>query len=80
LSPQELLESLTSFVGGGGPRFWFSVSPEQQQRNYAQILVRLKEKEATPELIGPLQQALSNEIPGAYVRFTSCRRTQSNFP
>ena len=21
----------TTFVGGGGPRFWFSVSPEQQQ-------------------------------------------------
>src|SRR5262249_55046168 len=27
---RELLKSLTTFVGGGGPRFWFSVSPEQQ--------------------------------------------------
>ena len=26
-----MLESLTTFVGGGGPRFWFSVAPEQQQ-------------------------------------------------
>src|SRR4030095_13984341 len=24
--PREVLKSLTSFVGGGGPRFWFSVS------------------------------------------------------
>ena len=24
-----LLKSVTTFVGGGGPRFWFSVSPEQ---------------------------------------------------
>ena len=24
--PRQLLKSLTTFVGGGGPRFWFSVS------------------------------------------------------
>src|SRR5262249_46685126 len=32
------LKSLTTFVGGGGPRFWFTVSPELQQLNYAQII------------------------------------------
>ncbi|CEF48749.1 unnamed protein product, partial [uncultured bacterium] len=31
----ELLESLTTFVGGGGPRFWYSAAPELPQRNYA---------------------------------------------
>ena len=40
-----LLESVTTFVGGGGPRFWFSVSPEQQQQNYAQVLIQLSDKE-----------------------------------
>src|SRR5436190_24365816 len=29
--PRKILKSLTTFVGGGGPRFWFSVSPELQQ-------------------------------------------------
>jgi len=29
----ELLESLTTFVGGGGPRFWYSAAPELPQRN-----------------------------------------------
>ena len=36
--PREVLESLTTFVGGGGPRFWFSVAPELQQLNYVQCL------------------------------------------
>jgi multidrug efflux pump subunit AcrB len=30
--PREMLKSLTTFVGGGGPRFWFSLSPELQRR------------------------------------------------
>lgn len=58
------LESITTFVGGGGPRFWFSVSPELQQLNYAQLVVQLKNKHDTPLLVGPLQAALS-KIPGA---------------
>src|SRR5262249_8885192 len=29
--PRPILHSLTTFAGGGGPRFWLSVSPEIQQ-------------------------------------------------
>jgi multidrug efflux pump subunit AcrB len=61
------LESLTTFVGGGGPRFWFSVVPELQQLNYAQILIQVKDKHDTQHLIEPLQNALSREIPGARI-------------
>jgi multidrug efflux pump subunit AcrB len=64
---KELLTSVTTFVGGGGSRFWFSVSPEQQQKNYSQVLIQLSDKEVTPELIKPLQTALSAEVPGAYL-------------
>ena len=78
--PSELLDSLTTFVGGGGPRFWFSVSPEQQQHNYAQVLVRLKDKEATPEIIGPLQTALSEQIAGAYVTVHQLQTNPVEFP
>jgi multidrug efflux pump subunit AcrB len=63
--PKELLKSITTFIGGGGPRFWFSVTPEQQQPNYAQLVVEVTDKHATSELIAPLQRALSTEIPGA---------------
>jgi multidrug efflux pump subunit AcrB len=77
---KELLEAVTTFVGGGGPRFWFSVSPEQQQRNYAQILIRLRDKEATPGLIGPLQSAVSKEVPGAYVTVHQLQTNPVEFP
>src|SRR6185436_3785832 len=36
--PHQIVKSLTTFVGGGGPRFWVSAAPEQSQANYAQIL------------------------------------------
>ena len=36
--PEGVLKSLTTFVGGGGPRFWFSATPEARQPNYAQIV------------------------------------------
>jgi multidrug efflux pump subunit AcrB len=61
------VESVTTFVGGGGPRFWFSVSPEQRQANYAQIIVKLRDKHETEHLIRPLQAALSARIAGARI-------------
>ena len=64
---KDVLKSLTTFVGGGGPRFWFSVEPEQQQVNYAQIIVEVTDKHLTNELVGPLQTALSRDVPGARI-------------
>jgi multidrug efflux pump subunit AcrB len=62
-----LLKSVTTFVGGGGPRFWFSISPEPKQQNYAQLVIELKDKHETRHLVGPLQDAVSARIPGARV-------------
>jgi multidrug efflux pump subunit AcrB len=63
--PRQVLKSLTTFVGGGGPRFWFSLSPELQQLNYAQIIIQVKDKHDTAHLVGLLQKALSERVPGA---------------
>ncbi len=63
--PRELLKSITTFVGGGGPRFWYSVAPEQRQQNYAQVLIELLDKHDTSHVIGRIQQALTDNIPGA---------------
>ncbi|MCI0388628.1 MAG: efflux RND transporter permease subunit [Acidobacteria bacterium] len=67
--PKEVLQSLTSFVGGGGPRFWFSAAPEHRQLNYAQIIIQLKDKRDTGKLVAPLQEALSAKVPGARIDF-----------
>jgi len=65
--PRQILQSVTEFIGGGGPRFWFSVSPEQQQLNYAQLVVQVVDKEDTAELVALLQRELSGRIAGARV-------------
>jgi multidrug efflux pump subunit AcrB len=72
---QHDLTSITSFVGGGGPRFWFSISPEAPQTNYAQVIVQVSDKELTPKIIGPLQSALSRKVPGAWI---TVRQLQTN--
>src|SRR5262245_23379014 len=61
------LASITSFVGAGGPRFWFSVRPEPPAPNYAQLLLQFTESENTNQLVGPLQEALATRIAGARI-------------
>ena len=61
----DVLRYVTTFVGGGGPRFWFSASPQLQQLNYAQVLIEVKDKEITPQFIKELQPVLTASIPGA---------------
>jgi multidrug efflux pump subunit AcrB len=65
--PHPVLKSLTTFVGGGGPRFWFSVAPEQRQPNYAQVLIEVFDKHDSVHLATEVQAALSAEIPGARI-------------
>src|SRR5256712_11696443 len=72
---EHLLTSMASFIGGGGPRFWFSISPEATQTNYAQVIVQVRGKEATPELIGPIQDELNKQVPGAWI---TVRQLQTN--
>lgn len=64
--PREILKSISTFVGGGGPRFWFSVTPEQQQPNYAQLIIQVHDKHDTNQVVSVLQEALS-QIPGARI-------------
>ena len=73
--PRQILESLTTFLGGGGPRFWFSVAPEIQQLNYAQIIIQVVDKEDTSELVSQLQTTISSSIAGARI---DVRQLQTN--
>ena len=63
--PGDVLRYVTTFLGGGGPRFWFSASPQLQQLNYAQVLIEVTDKEITPQFIRELQPVLTASIPGA---------------
>ncbi len=72
-----VLESLTTFVGGGGPRFWFSVSPELPQLNYAQMIIEVEDKHDTQYLVAPLQDALSRASAGGAHRRAPARERQA---
>jgi multidrug efflux pump subunit AcrB len=62
-----VLKSLTSFIGGGGPRFWDSVTPEAPQLNYAEILIETMDKRDTNSLVPLLQSAISKKVASARV-------------
>jgi multidrug efflux pump subunit AcrB len=65
--PKQVLHSITTFAGGGGPRFWFSVAPEHRQLNYAQAIIQMNDKRDTGKLVASLQDALSAKVPGARI-------------
>jgi len=75
--PRQILSSLTTFVGGGGPRFWFSVAPELLQPNYAQILIQANDKRDTEDLVAPLQHELTASVPGARI---DVRQVETSYP
>lgn len=62
---ENVLESITTFLGGSGPRFWSSIIPEFDQLNYAQVIVRVIDKHDTDVLIPKWQRALSLAVPEA---------------
>ena len=61
------LVSLTTYMGGGGPRFWSTFGPEPRQTNYALIVMQTRSKFHTPGLVPALQDVLSREVTGARV-------------
>ncbi len=75
-----LLKSLTTFVGGGGPRFWYSLAPETKQVNYAQVIIEIDDKRRMSRFADMLQPALSAAIPGAYVDVQQLQTNGSKFP
>jgi multidrug efflux pump subunit AcrB len=79
-TPEHFLKYVTTFVGGGGPRFWFSVSPQLQQLNYAQIILEVTDKEITPEFVKHLQPVMSASIPGARVDVRQLQYAAIDFP
>jgi multidrug efflux pump subunit AcrB len=78
--PRPILKSLTTFEGGGGPRFWFSATPQLQQLNYAQVIVELYNKEDTPKLVAPFQEAISQSVSGARVDVRQLQTNPVDYP
>jgi multidrug efflux pump subunit AcrB len=80
LNSKPMLKYVTTFVGGGGPRFWFSVSPQLQQLNYAQVIMEVTDKEVTSEFVRHLQPILDAKIAGARVDVRQLQYAAIDFP
>ena len=63
----DIVRSITTFVGGGAPRFWYSLSPQMHQPSYAQLVIEVGDERDAPKLIAPLQKRLSTQIAGARI-------------
>ena len=61
------VEALSSFVGGGAPRFWYSLSPESAHPNYAQVVLLFKDKHDTQHVLPYIQSRISREIASARI-------------
>ncbi|BBM03813.1 efflux RND transporter permease subunit [Microbulbifer sp. GL-2] len=75
-----ILEALSTTVGGGAPRFWYTVNPQQRQPNYGQIIIRLSDKDMTPILVPIIQRALTDNIPGAHLDVRQLQTTPVTYP
>ena len=78
--PVQILKYVNSFVGGGGPRFWFSLSPQARQLNYAQVIVELNDKELTPGFVQQVQPVLDASLPGIRADFRQLQTNPLDFP
>lgn len=64
----ENVESVSSFIGAGPPRFYLPVDPEFSYSNYGQLLVNFKNYRDVDPFIAQHSQWLQNEFPEALVR------------
>jgi multidrug efflux pump subunit AcrB len=60
-----------TYVGQGGPRFYYNVSPEPPTPNYAQIVVNTEDAEQTRPLIRAIQAAADAQVTEARVTVRS---------
>lgn len=74
------LESIATYVGGGSPRFWSTVAPQQQQKNYGQLIITLKERRDTPTMAPLFQEAISEQIPGAHIEVRQIQLNAVDYP
>ena len=61
------LDSLDAFIGGGAPRFWYSLAPEPRHANYAQVVLAFHDEHDTAPFVPAIQKRISGAISGARI-------------
>ena len=63
----EMIESYTSFIGNGTPRFWINNSPRGDAPEYAEILINASSKESFEQLQTQIEEFAFNHFSSADV-------------
>jgi multidrug efflux pump subunit AcrB len=63
----ERIESVSTFMGAGPPRFYLPVDPESPYQSYAQFIVNVKDFRDIPDLMNELKTWFEDEYPQALV-------------
>ena len=68
LADDKRVDSVTSFIGSGGPRFYLPVDPEFPYASYAQLVINTTSLDVVDDLVADLEPWVKSEIPEALVR------------
>jgi multidrug efflux pump subunit AcrB len=67
LKRQDGVRSVVSYVGQGGPRFYYNISPEAPTANYAQVVVNTRGISVTERLVAAVQKEAGATIAEARI-------------
>ncbi len=68
LLKDESVESVSMFVGSGGPRFYLPVDPELPYQTYGELIVNTKDLKSVDRLVADCNQWVQEENPQAMIR------------
>lgn len=73
LLKDDRVEFVTSFIGGGAPRFMLVYSPERDYANYGQLIVTVKDYHHIPQMIEEYRAYGVETFPDAFLKFKKVR-------
>ncbi|NGX58437.1 MAG: Multidrug export protein AcrF [Chlamydiae bacterium] len=65
----DLVSSVSSFIGSGPPRFYLPVDSERQNQNYAQLIVNFNNFQDIDAFIAKYKSWVGDNVPDGMVRF-----------
>lgn len=68
LAERSEVESVTSFIGAGGPRLVMSMEPQMPAANYAQVVINVRRPSDVPSLVAEADEWLAEHRPQAEPR------------
>ena len=68
IQAHEQVDSVSSFIGQGAPRFYLPVNPESPHASYAQLVINTKTLEGVDNVIDDLTPWLADNYPDALIR------------